>query len=330
MVNLTKQPTDVFIRPSDADVPRSEVVTLLDEMVTGIDAASLRPVASSASNVTVTTADVGKVFTQTAESTVNLPAAASAGNGFTFAVRASGGAVTLDPNGSEQINGDTTLVLADGEAAHVYCTGTAWQAIVVSGLGSLGSAATEDVGTATGDVVQLEDVDGVPGLPAVSGKNLTDIQGWTALAATATTSGTAFDFTSLPAGINEVEIWFKGVSGNGTDDFLVQIGTGGSPTTTGYVAGSGVPASTSRIASTAGFPIFSDDAANALYGVMKLYRIDGNEWVSSHAMLVIPSNGVSYVGGGGVTLAGALGNIRITSLAGSQVFDAGKVRVQIR
>lgn len=39
----------------------------------------------------------------------------------------------------------------------------------------LGSAAVEDVGTATGDVVQLEDVGGSPGLPAVDGSQLTGI-----------------------------------------------------------------------------------------------------------------------------------------------------------
>lgn len=42
---------------------------------------------------------------------------------------------------------------------------------------SLGTAANEDVGTATGDVVQLEDVDGSPGLPAVDGSQLTGIVG---------------------------------------------------------------------------------------------------------------------------------------------------------
>lgn len=40
---------------------------------------------------------------------------------------------------------------------------------------SLGTAASEDVGTSIGDVVQLEDVGGNPGLPAVDGSKLTGI-----------------------------------------------------------------------------------------------------------------------------------------------------------
>ena len=42
-------------------------------------------------------------------------------------------------------------------------------------IDELGTAALEDVGTAIGDVVQLEDVGGSPGLPAVDGSQLTGI-----------------------------------------------------------------------------------------------------------------------------------------------------------
>lgn len=46
---------------------------------------------------------------------------------------------------------------------------------VVIDTPTLGTAAVEDVGTAIGDVVQLEDVGGNPGLPAVDGSQLTGI-----------------------------------------------------------------------------------------------------------------------------------------------------------
>ena len=41
----------------------------------------------------------------------------------------------------------------------------------LSGTPSLGTASAEDVGTAIGDVVQLEDVGGSPALPAVDGSS---------------------------------------------------------------------------------------------------------------------------------------------------------------
>ena len=45
----------------------------------------------------------------------------------------------------------------------------------LSNTPTLGTASAEDVGTATGDVVQLVDVSGSPGLPVVDGSNLTGI-----------------------------------------------------------------------------------------------------------------------------------------------------------
>ena len=81
---------------------------------------------------------------------------------------------------------DVTITsAADGDAL-VY-NGTAWvdQALAtvatsgayadLSGTPTLGTASAEDVGTATGDVVQLEDVGGSPGLPAVDGSQLTGL-----------------------------------------------------------------------------------------------------------------------------------------------------------
>ena len=53
---------------------------------------------------------------------------------------------------------------------------------------TLGTASAEDVGTATGDVVQLVDVGGSPGLPVVDGSNLTGI---TADVSTASIGGLA-------------------------------------------------------------------------------------------------------------------------------------------
>ena len=72
------------------------------------------------------------------------------------------------------------------------------------------------------------------------------------------------------------------------------------------------------------------DAAHAASGVMRLWRIDTNDWVSSHSIFMRPSDGLSVPGGGAVTLAAELDNIRITSIAGTQAFDAGQLRVRYR
>jgi hypothetical protein len=65
---------------------------------------------------------------------------------------------------------------------------------------TLGTASAEDVGTATGDVVQLVDVGGSPGLPVVDGSNLTGI---TADVSTASI-GDLSDVTITSASSNQV------------------------------------------------------------------------------------------------------------------------------
>lgn len=71
---------------------------------------------------TVVAADRGKVLNCTGTWTLSITAAATLGDGFCFAIRNSGsGAITIDPNLSEQINGLSTLVIGGGEFVIVYC-----------------------------------------------------------------------------------------------------------------------------------------------------------------------------------------------------------------
>jgi len=65
--------------------------------------------------------------------TLNLPAASAAGTGWFINLRNGGsGSLTVDPNGSEQINGATTLLLQPEDSAVVISNGTEWYTI---GLG---------------------------------------------------------------------------------------------------------------------------------------------------------------------------------------------------
>jgi hypothetical protein len=81
-------------------------------------------------------ADDGAAHDFTSTATLTLTAAATLGAGWSYVVWANGAAVTIDPDGSEQINGASTLVLADGEIAKVYCDGSAFKAIVISLAGN--------------------------------------------------------------------------------------------------------------------------------------------------------------------------------------------------
>lgn len=91
---------------------------------------------------TVVAADRGKVINATGTWTLSLTAAATLGDGFTFAIRNVGtGAITIDPNLSEQISGATTYVIGGGEFVIVYCDGV--------GFSFVGGSASP-AGTVTG------------------------------------------------------------------------------------------------------------------------------------------------------------------------------------
>lgn len=74
-------------------------------------------------------ADNTAVIEVTADVALTPAAAATLGNGFMFFVKGRGGAATVNPDGAETINGQTTLVVPDGFIACVLCDGTRFSAI---------------------------------------------------------------------------------------------------------------------------------------------------------------------------------------------------------
>ena len=145
--------------------------------------------------------------------------------------------------------------------------------------------------------------------------------------AVATTSGTAIDFTNIPSWVKKITVMFNGVSTNGTNSYLIQIGSG-SITSTGYISTGneiGNINNTAGTSSTAGFVIFNNLAANVRSGHMTISLISGNIWISSS--IVKSSTSVVSIGGGDVTLSGVLDRIRLTTTTGVDTFDAGSVNI---
>jgi len=141
--------------------------------------------------------------------------------------------------------------------------------------------------------------------------------------AQATTGGTIITFTGIPAGVKRVTMMFNGVSTSGTSNYLVQIGAG-SIQTTGYVSGS--QTGTSAVASTAGMILLTGNAALAWSGIFTFAYLGSNLWVSSHST-GRSSDGGSNCGGGTVTLSGTLDRIALTTVNGTDTFDAGSVNI---
>ena len=79
---------------------------------------------------TVIASDRGKLVGCSGTFTLTLTAAATLGSGFSFAVLNYGsGTVTIDPDGTELVDGASTIALAAGESCVLMCTGSAWRAI---------------------------------------------------------------------------------------------------------------------------------------------------------------------------------------------------------
>jgi hypothetical protein len=143
--------------------------------------------------------------------------------------------------------------------------------------------------------------------------------------AVASTSGTSIDFTSIPSWVKKITVALNGVSLSGTSAVLVQIGTG-SITTTGY-ASSATRASTAvtTLTSSSGFVTGLNTAAETLGGTMQITTLGSNIWVESPTFG--QSAAASFFGGGNVTLGGVLDRVRITTVNGTDTFDAGSINI---
>jgi len=147
--------------------------------------------------------------------------------------------------------------------------------------------------------------------------------------AQASTSGTSIDFTGIPSWARRVTVMFNGVSTNGTSLLLIQIGSG-SIVTTGYLsAGSSIgAASAATTTSTAGFVSGNFNAAGGvLSGSVVLNNISGNIWVSNGTLYLTTVPQTNFTAGNSPALAGALDRVRITTVGGTDLFDAGSINL---
>lgn len=144
----------------------------------------------------------------------------------------------------------------------------------------------------------------------------------------ATTSGVFKEFTSIPSWARRItlSLWF--VSTNGTANILVQLGTGGAPTTSGYTGysvfswASGVV----PISSTNGIPIFNNAANYSHFGHITFTNVGDNAWVASGQLTTGGTQG-AIVSSGFIELAGVLNYLRIVTANGTDAFDAGAVNI---
>jgi len=150
--------------------------------------------------------------------------------------------------------------------------------------------------------------------------------------AVATTSGTSIDFTSIPSWVKRLTVMFSGISLSGTSDILIQLGDSGGIETTGYnsvtnVLSVGPPLVGATASSANGFILYGTSAVNQLSGTVVFNNINGNSWLGNGQWTYINSNVFTAWVSGEKSLSATLDRIRITTVNGTDTFDAGLVNI---
>lgn len=167
-------------------------------------------------------------------------------------------------------------------------------------------------------------INGSAGVTTNTGAVYDSLQRGTAV----TASGTSVDFTSIPSWVKRITVMFSGVSTNGTSLIQVQIGDSGGVETTSYASGAWT-ANTTNANSTTGFIIHGANASAArvwdgAYTIVSLNT--ANTWVFSGMCNSLNDNAQS-IGIGRKALSDTLDRVRITTVNGTDTFDAGTINI---
>lgn len=143
------------------------------------------------------------------------------------------------------------------------------------------------------------------------------------------TSGTAIDFTGIPSWVKRITVMFNGVSTSGTSNIQVQLASSGAVETSGY--GGSVFVSQSGAVGNAsfstGFAIDTTTAAtDSRSGVLIFSLVSSNIWAAMGSFGLTNTVRSSFVSGT-KQLSAALDRVRITTVNGTDTFDAGSINI---
>jgi hypothetical protein len=200
-----------------------------------------------------------------------------------------------------------TAPLTNATVVGTYTSG-AWQTSLVNSATAVGQIPFSTNGTTF-----------TPTAKIVSG---------TAQTAPFTAPNTSADFTGIPSWVKRITVMLNGVSTNGTSSIQVQIGSGSVITSgyTCYIANIDGTNATSATTATSGFIAKTSVAAVSLYnGTMTLNLLTGNTWLSTNSTSA--NSGVTSFSNGSLALGGALDRVRVTTVNGTDTFDAGSINI---
>ena len=144
-------------------------------------------------------------------------------------------------------------------------------------------------------------------------------------------SGTSITYSSIPSWVKRITVIFNGVKTNGTSYRQVQLGSG-STTTSGYTTSTAVwTTNASNLSPTTGFYLGSaSGGSDTFYGhmVLTLLSPSANTWTASYWTTF--ASGQQWVGTGmtgAVSLSGTLDRVVLTTVNGTDQYNAGQVNI---
>ena len=165
--------------------------------------------------------------------------------------------------------------------------------------------------------------------PSISGAVMTTMASSviTSGTAQASTSGTSIDFSSIPSWVKRITVMFNGVSTNGSSPLQVQLGSGSVQTTSYRAICSFIATSSAGSSSfTSGFATTASSASNLQSGSISFVTSSSANY-QANGILSAETANYSQMISGSVTLGGTLDRVRITTVNGTDTFDAGSINI---
>ncbi len=145
--------------------------------------------------------------------------------------------------------------------------------------------------------------------------------------AVASTSGTSIDFTSIPSWVKRITVMYAGISTNGTSALILQLGTSGGVVTSGYVGA--MSYANAQAIYTTGIGIHNNGSGSGIgNGTTQVSLVGSNTWAGSgNVGCTGAGTGETYSSGSYIALGGTLDRVRVTTVGGTDTFDAGSINI---
>ena len=304
----------------------------------------------------IVAADIPTLNQNTTGTAANVTGTVDINNGGTGASTAATARTNL---GVTATGSDTTYAYRSNNLSDLANAGTARTNL---GLGTIATQAANNVTITGGSISGITDLavaDGGTGAstlsanavllgngtsalqtvaPSTSGNVLTSngttwtsaqLNRLTSDTAKASTSGTTVDFTSIPSWVKRITVMFNGVSTNGSSDVIIQLGDSGGFEATGYLGSTGETFTTGAGSSqfTTGIGVSRGTTSIAVrHGLVTIALMGSNLWAAG-VSTSRSDVATAYSGASNKTLSDTLTQIRITTVNGTDTFDAGSINI---